>query len=348
MKVTPKQLHSLVTNIFTTMGMEQKDAASVASLLVDAEQRGMQSHGVQRVGQYLNNCAKGGAKLHPKMKILKETETTAVVDADYALGAVSSEYATDIAREKAKKYGIGYVVVKNCSHFGMGAHWTLKMAQDDMIGITGSTVSPSMAAPGGITPVVGNNPFGIAVNAGKYKAIAIDQATSVSAMGKAVALMKQGKPIPMGWFRDGNGEFTNDLTKVASMEPMAAHKGYGIAFGIEILSGMLAGGVLPQNMGSQIDPASSERANQFFIAIDIAHFHDVAGFKAAIDEYIDWIKQSKRRDGIEKVMYPGEIEHDITVCSERDGIELPTQFAEELIRISKDIGLNESIYAFLM
>lgn len=347
MKATSQQFTDLITQIFKKAGMTENDASSVASLLVDAEQRGLQSHGVLRVGQYLNNCAKGGAKIHPEMKILKETETTAVIDADYALGAVSSEYATDIAREKAKKYGIGYVVVKNCNHFGMGAHWTLKMAQDDMIGITGSTVFPGMPAPGGVSAVVGNNPFGIAVNSGKYKAIAIDQATSVSAMGKALALTKQGKPIPAGWFYDENGEYTSDMSKVRTLVPMAGHKGYGIAFGIEILAGMLAGGVLPQDMHSQGEPEKSECANQFFMAIDIAHFRDVAQFHASLDSYIDFVKQSKLKPGVEKVMYPGEIECDVTARSERDGLQVADPICMDLVKTAQRLGVEEAHYSFL-
>lgn len=345
--VTSRQLLDLCSKIFEKAGLEPEDALSVASLLVDAERRGMQSHGVNRVTQYVNNLSAGGAKPHPDIRILSETETTAVIDADCSLGAVSSELAVRIAREKARAHGIGYVTVKNCSHFGMGAHWTLKLAGDDMIGFTGSTTNPSMAAPGGINAVVGNNPFGIGLNGEKYKEIAIDQACSISAKGRAVMMAKQGMEIPMGWFLDENGEPTNDLSKVSTMVPMAAHKGYGIAFGIEVLSGFLSGGALPQNMNSQADPQSCELANQFFAAVNISFFRDPADFKKSLDEYIDWIKLSKLKAGVDSVKYPGEIEHDASVRAEKEGIRLPDPVARDLIGHAVKFGLEPSDYAFL-
>ncbi len=199
----------------------------------------------------------------------------------------------------------------------------------------------------GINAVVGNNPFGVGLNGEKNKETAIDQACSISAKGRAVMMAKQGMEIPMGWFLDENGEPTNDLSKFSAMVPMAAHKGYGIAFGIEVLSGFLSGGALPQNMNSQADPKSCELANQFFAAVNISFFRDPADFKKSLDEYIDRIKLSKLKAGVDSVKYPGEIEHDASVRAEKEGIRIPDPVARDRIGHAVKFGLEPTDYAFL-
>lgn len=345
--VKPDQLQAFCQTVMSRAGLSETAAKDVADLLISADLRGVRSHGVLRVKQYIGNCEAGGANKTPNIQVLSETETTAVMDADYALGGVSSGAAVRLAREKAAKHGIGMVSVKNCNHFGMAGHWSLKLAGDDMIGISASTVSPNMPAPGGILPVVGNNPFSIAVSGNKYKELCVDMASSVCAAGKAMDLMNQGKEIPMGWFFDEKGEPTNDMKNARMMAPFAGHKGYGIAIAVELFSGMLSGGALPQNMNGQGDRSKPELANQVFIAVNISAFRRPDEFRAALDSYIDFIKTSPLRQGVDGVKYPGEIEYNTKLNTQKTYITLNPKVAGELAEIADGFNIPKEEYAFL-
>ena len=345
--VNVDEMQKLVASIFKHAGLFEQGAEDVAEMLIMAEKRGVRSHGILRVPQYLVKITEGGANRNPSFKVETETDTIAVLDADNTLGGAACGQAVRIAREKARNHGIGFVTVKHSNHFGMAGHWSLKLAGDDMVGFTGSTVMRMMPAPGGKVPVIGNNPFSIAASGDKYKEICIDMASCVSAIGKVFDLINQGKPVPMDWMLDENGEYTNDINKFKMAAPLGGHKGYGLAFAVELFACMLSGGALPQEMNNQMDPKTSEMANQFFMAIDISKFRDVAEFKAGLDSYIDFVKASPVKEGVGQAKYPGEIEYGVKQKVLKEGIEVPENVIGDILKACAEAGVPAEEYAFL-
>ena len=206
------KLKEYTTKLFLAAGLAQTDAQAVSELLVHADLRNVRSHGVLRTVPYLEKIQKGGASKTSAYPVVKETTNSAVIDAQGGLGALAGEKAVAIAREKAKTALMSMVVVRNSNHFGMGAHWALKLAGNDMIGFACSTTDLTMGPPGCKEPFMGNNPFAVAFKAGeKYPEFCVDMATSGVALGKCKDLANRGKPIPSGWMLDKNG---NDTTKV--------------------------------------------------------------------------------------------------------------------------------------
>ncbi len=279
------KLKEYTTKLFLAAGLAQTDAQAVSELLVHADLRNVRSHGVLRTVPYLEKIQKGGASKTSAYPVVKETTNSAVIDAQGGLGALAGEKAVAIAREKAKTALMSMVVVRNSNHFGMGAHWALKLAGNDMIGFACSTTDLTMGPPGCKEPFMGNNPFAVAFKAGeKYPEFCVDMATSGVALGKCKDLAKRGKPIPSGWMLDKNG---NDTTKVEDcymMTPMAGHKGFGIALIVELFATLLSGGVLSPDINNQDLPDVPELSSQCFGCINISAFRDLAEFQETARE----------------------------------------------------------------
>ena len=292
------KLKEYTTKLFLAAGLAQTDAQAVSELLVHADLRNVRSHGVLRTVPYLEKIQKGGAAKTSAYPVVKETTNSAVIDAQGGLGALAGEKAVAIAREKAKTALMSMVVVRNSNHFGMGAHWALKLAGNDMIGFACSTTDLTMGPPGCKEPFMGNNPFAVAFKAGeKYPEFCVDMATSGVALGKCKDLAKRGKPIPSGWMLDKNG---NDTTKVEDcymMTPMAGHKGFGIALIVELFATLLSGGVLSPDINNQDLPDVPELSSQCFGCINISAFRDLAEFQETAENYIDRLHQIPMKEG---------------------------------------------------
>ena len=237
-KVTVLHLKEFTKKVFAMTGLTEADADSVAELLVHADARGVSSHGVLRMKPYIEKINGGGASLKSEYRIVSETANTAVIDAQGGRGTIAGEKAVAVAREKAKTNLISIVSVKNSNHFGMAGHWAMKLAGDDCIGFACSNTDPSMAPSGSNDSIYRKrtNPFSFAFAAGKkYPEVCVDMATSAAAFGKAKAYALAGKPIPEGWLLDKQGKPTTDLKQYGMLVPMAEHKGFGVAFIVELL-----------------------------------------------------------------------------------------------------------------
>lgn len=342
-RVDSHKLSNLCREIFKGEGLDESSASDVTDLLIAADLRGVRSHGVIRVKKYLDRIKSGGANKDADMKIVRETPVTAVLDAEDGLGGVASARAVRMAREKAENNGIGLVTVLNSNHFGMAGHWALALAGDNMLGFCGSNTSPGMPPPGAIRAGIGNNPFAFAYSGRKYPDICVDMASSIVAMGKVVDLVKRGQPVPFGWFLDKDGKDSNDLKEAAMVLPFAGHKGYGVAFIVETLSSLLAGGTLPHLMNDQMKGDLPERASQYCMAIRIDCFRPVDDFKSDVDTYIDFLKSLPVKEGIDTVYYPGEIEYNHKEEVLAQGIRLPETLTDELRAIAESYHLDPSL-----
>ena len=339
--VDAKALGDFIKQIFMAAGLGDEDAGAVAELLVHADLRNVRSHGVLRTVPYLEKIQGGGVLKDSAYPVIKETVNTAVIDAQGGLGALVGEKAVEICREKAKDHGISMVVVKNSNHFGMGAHWALKLAGNDMIGFACSNTDLTMGPPGAREPFMGNNPFAFAFKAGeKYPEFCVDMATSLVAMGKCRDLAKRGKEIPSGWMLDRDG---NDTTKVEDcymMTTMAGHKGFGIALVVELFATLLSGGVLSPDINNQDLADTPELSSQCFACFNISAFRDLAEFQRDAENYIDRLHTLPMKEGMGTAKYPGEIEYGCKQLNTKEGVVLPETLVDDLAKTAKELGLD--------
>lgn len=338
MKVSHEQLKDFIYNIFLSAGLEIEEAEIAADNLIFANLTGHDSHGVLRTKIYIERIKAGGVNLNPTIKIISETETTALIDANNALGAVASYRAAQVARKKAEKAGMSCVSVKNSNHFGATAYWTSLIAQQDMIGFACTNTEALMAPPGGKEVLLGTNPLSVCIPSGSYGAINYDIATSNVAQGKIFDARQKCVTIPEGWAVDKEGNPTTDPNKAVYLVPFGAHKGFGLAILVEIFSSVLAGSKFGRQVnGMYADPSKPNYVSHCFMAMKIEALRDLADFKNDMDRFIEHIHETKMAEG-QTIYYPGEIEKLKRQERENNGIELPGSLVLELEELAKSVG----------
>jgi len=346
--VAAGDLLALAVDIFERTGVPADEARIVANALVEADLRGMQSHGVLRVPIYVEKIRAGGFRAGHKGTVVRETNGTALLDAEDGLGQVVSLRAMDLAIGKARATGIGAVGVLNSNHFGEAAHYVIHAAQRDMIGIIATNGSPNMPALGGTTKMTGPLPFTAAVPTGSDSPFVIDAALGVTNRGKLIYLAERGERIPLGWGVDRDARPTDDPACVLDggwILPIGGHKGFGITMFLEILSGVLTGA----RVGSEIRDLYNAPRNQaqglghFCIAIDPSAFMPIDLFKARMDAMIRMVKASKLAPGVERMVIPGEPEVEAKRRRNVEGIPLTTGVLDQLNALARELGSSRAI-----
>ncbi|KYH30681.1 Ldh family oxidoreductase [Neomoorella mulderi] len=338
---TSDELSTFTIKVLEKVGVNAENASLVADTLIQAELRGVESHGVVRLPLYVKRILQGGTKANPCLKKVAEGPATAIIDGDSGMGQIASYHAIKLAMDKARRNGIGAVGVRNSSHFGTAAYYTMVALKEDMIGIA-LTNSPTVIAPtGGITPLLGNNPWSIAVPAGKYLPIVVDFAISVVARGKIRLAALKNEKIPYGWANDSAGNPTQDPLEAlkGAMMPIGGHKGYGMALAIDLLAGVLTGSSFGPWVKNQEDVSSPQNVGHFFVAIDIDKFMPVEDFKNRVDALIERIKSSRLATGCEKIYIPGELEYLCQKERSRKGIPVSQESQQKLSILGKEVGV---------
>lgn len=342
--VNHEVLYDFTLKCFLASGFDQNDADIIAKSLIEADLRGVNTHGVIRIPMYLNRVKKGLINPKAKSEIIAENDSMSIIDANNGMGQLSSSQAMELAISKATKSTIALVGVKNSNHFGTAAYYSLMAAEKNMIGISCSNTEPLMCAPGGAYPVVGNNPFSISIPAKNRPAIAVDMAMSAAAIGKIVLAKKKGESIPLGWATDQWGKETTDPNKAlegGSLLPFAGPKGYGLAIAVDVLAGILTGSGFGQRVNSPFnDFINQQYVGHMFIAINIDRIIPINLFLTQVDSYIDEIKAAPKAAGVKEVYLPGEIEYNTKSLRLKDGIPLPINLLEELEVFAKDLGFE--------
>ena len=335
------RLETFCIQVLERLKVPPEEAAITAKTMVTANLRGVDTHGVARLPAYANKLQGGG--LTPAVTLTTERETiaTAVLDGHDGLGQVISYRAMHLAIRKAKAAGVSYVAAKHSNHLGACAYYPMMALDHDMIGLVASNASPRLAPTGGIERLFGNNPWSIAVPAGRRPPVVLDMANSVVAAGKIRTLQREGKPIPEGWALSKYGEPTTDPGEALQgiLLAIGGYKGYGITLMVDLLTGVLTNssyGPRVKGIDQGVEPAGVAHS---FMAIDLAAFTDVAEFKARMDAYIDEIKASKKARGAEAIYLPGEPEHLRVQERLAAGIPLPVKLAEELRTVGNTLGV---------
>lgn len=313
-----------VTAIFLRTGLSGNDAHLVAESLVIADLRGVHSHGVLRVPEYVKKLTVDG--VDPKARPFVATERVAalVIDGSNAMGQIACAFAMDRAVEKASSNGIAMAAVRGSNHCGALFHSAMRALAKDQIGIVGTNALPTMAPWGGIDKILGINPIAFAIPAGDEPPIVFDAAFSASSHGKIRIYHQKGLDIPDGWAFDAAG---NPTTKTAEaltglLQPIGAFKGTGLAVIVGILSSMLSGAAYGLELGNMVDGPRPGHDGQFAIAIDIAAFIDPTEFKSRVDAAIRQIRTSRPATGHGRCYAPGELEHETETRYRETGIPL--------------------------
>jgi LDH2 family malate/lactate/ureidoglycolate dehydrogenase len=343
-----KKLQRYCARLFEGAGLLPEHAAIVAESLVQADLRGVDSHGVVRTDIYLKRIEAGLIRTDGRMEAEASGAVT-LLDGRNNPGAVVGSRALELALEGAKRNGCAVVGVKGSNHFGTCAYYLLQAVQHDVVMMVLSNASQTMPPTGGVRPFIGTNPFSVGIPAGERLPFILDMATSVVARGKIIVAAEKGEEIPLGWAVDKHGRPTTDAQEAleGSVLPMAGAKGYGISMFIDILSGVLTGagfGRYVNNMYENWD--EPQNVGHFFVAVDINAFMPVAAFKERMDRYIDEIKAEPKAPGVEEIYIPGELEHRRTLERMAAGIELPASVVRQLQEWGERFGCDLSEAAF--
>lgn len=330
--VNANVLRHFGARVFERLDLPQADADLVSASLVEADLRGVHSHGVLLLPGYINRLKAGGINPHPAVRVVRDTAATALLDGDNGMGQVVARRAMGIAIDKARHAGMGGVGVMHSHHYAAGAYWAQMALAEDMIGLAMTNAGAHVAPWGGTSPRLGTNPWTIAVPAGAEYPIVLDMATSVVAAGRLVWALKRGEPIPADWAVDGAGAPTCDPAQglAGRLLPTGAYKGYGLAVIVEALAGILTGASLSLELLAVRDPASPLNIGHFFQAIRVDVFMEIDRFRKRVDELVRALKQSELEPGSAEILLPGEREFRLERERRSSGIPLPVTLLKEL------------------
>ena len=313
-KIKLDRLRSFAVSALVSIGMSETDANTTADVLVTTDTFGVLTHGTKNLCGYIEKMKAGGLDAKAEPSIEREGSAWAIINGNKAVGRVSSCKAMKLAIQKAKDCGIAYVGVHNSCHFGAAGYYSNLAAAEGMIGLAVSNADPVIAIPNGRKKAIGSNPFSFAAPLGDGKSVFLDIALSNVAALKVIMAQEKGQKIPDTWLVDEEGVPTTDagkFPKEASLQPMAAHKGYGFAVLVEILAAVMTGaGILSEVASWNLDLASVNNAGHAFIAIDVSKMMPYDTFTKRMAQLSDELKNAPKAKNAEKIYIPGEMEWD--------------------------------------
>ena len=332
-------LKAFTEQVFASAGLPPADAAIEAEVLVWANLRGVDSHGVLRIPSYLSGIEHGGMNPTPDVRIVKETPAMALIDADWAFGPVVTTDAMRRAISKAREVGVGWVLIRNTTHQGAMGYYTTMAVEQGMVGLATVSNLPNMAPYGASVRGLHNTPISIGAPAGRHESLLLDMATSVAAHGKISLAIDKGIDIPEGWALDREGRVTTSPAAVVTLLPFGGYKGSDLAMMMEAMTSLMVGNpaIAPKLAG---DPAQARSQNSFVAAMDIAMFTDLQAYRANVDALIDALKGLPKAEGIDEILVPGEPEARVRQQRLREGIPLPDGTVRNLRAAAETLELT--------
>jgi LDH2 family malate/lactate/ureidoglycolate dehydrogenase len=337
------------------MGCSLQDATTAATVLISADLRGIDSHGVARLSGYIRLWEAGRINAKPNIRVVHETPSTAVVDGDAGLGLVVAPFAMQVAIDKAKNVGTGWVSVKNSNHFGIAGIHAMMALKEEMIGIAMTNASALVAPTFSNERMLGTNPIAVAIPANEQPAFVADFATTTAANGKLEILQRKNADMPLGWAQDQEGNPSTDaniLRKQGALLPLGSdrehgsHKGYALGSIVDIFSAVLSGASygpwappfpayvpMPENQPGQ-------GLGHFFGAMRVDAFRPAEEFKSHMDHWIERFRNATPIDGHEKVLIPGDPEREMEAIRIKEGIPLVESVEKDLKEIAEKFGLK--------
>ncbi len=347
---TYNSLYNFTVQIFEKIGCPPEQAANAAAVLLSADLRGVDSHGVARLSGYVRLWEAKRVNAAPAIKVIHETPSTAVVDGDSGLGLVVAPFAMKLAIEKARQVGTGWVSVQNSNHYGIAAAHAMMALKHDMIGISMTNASPLVAPTFSKSRMLGTNPICVAAPAGEQPAFVADLATTTAANGKLEILQRKNQDTPGGWVQDADGNATNDaniLKKGGALLPLGgdrehgSHKGYALGAIVDLFSALLSGA----NYAPWVPPFPAyvpmpqrqpgKGIGHFFGAMRVDAFRTVEEYKRDMDDWIGGFRNAVPVNDNEKVLIPGDPEREMEAERLKDGIPLLGVVVEDLKELGK-------------
>ncbi len=337
---TEEKLHSFLYRVFDRLGLPGDDAAWTAQTLVQAELRGVTSHGVIRMPHYVKRLEIDLANPTPNFRVLKDAGALALADGDNGMGQVASRRAMQEALARARIHNVGVVLLKESNHFGAAATYAAMAAEAGMVGLVTTNTLRVLPPAGGKEARIGNNPVSIALPSDPP--IVLDMALSVVARGYIIEAARAGRPIPEGWGLDEEGRPTTDPHQVLAsslLSPIAGYKGSGLSIAIDAVLGALAGGGHSHEIVGINEFHGKSRVTSIFAALNVEALLPLAEFKAAANAFTALIKATPKAAGVENIFMPGEIEHETETKRRREGFTMPPERLAELDEIAQRLDL---------
>ncbi|HMZ47115.1 MAG TPA: Ldh family oxidoreductase [Chitinophagaceae bacterium] len=349
-----KQLFHFTEQVFLKIGCSANDATIATKVLLNADIRGIDSHGVARLVGYVRLWQAKRINANPAISIIHQTPSTATVDGDKGLGLVVAPYAMQLAINKAKECGTGWVAVQNSNHFGIAGYHAMMALEHDMIGIAMTNASALVAPTFSIEKMLGTNPIAVAIPANKQPAFVADFATTTAANGKLEILQRKNLDTPLGWVQDKDGYPSTDahilkndgaLLPLGSDKEHGSHKGYALGSIVDIFSAVLSGAsygpwappfpayiAMPQNM-------PGKGLGHFFGAMRIDAFRSATDFKQHMDNWIERFRNAKPANGYEKVLIPGDPEREMQEERMNNGIPVIEAVVKDLHNLAQTLDI---------
>ncbi|MBW0161918.1 MAG: Ldh family oxidoreductase [Sediminibacterium sp. Gen4] len=351
---TYESLYAFTKAVFLKMGCSDVDATTATTVLVSADLRGIDSHGVARLSGYVRLWEVNRINATPNIQVVHETPSTAVVDGDAGLGLVVAPFAMQIAIEKAKQVGTGWVSVRNTNHFGIAGYHAMMALEHQMIGMAMTNASALVAPTFSIERMLGTNPIAVAIPAGEQPPFVADMATTTAANGKLEILQRKNAAAPLGWVQDKEGHASTDaniLKKEGALLPLGSdrehgsHKGYALGAIVDIFSAVLSGGSygpwappfpayvpMPENM-------PGKGLGHFFGAMRVDAFRPAEEFTTHMDNWITRFRNAKPAPGLDRVLIPGDPEREYEQERMEKGIPIVASVVDDLKALGEKLGI---------
>ena len=349
------KLENFCKAIFLSIGCPTEQASKASQVLLSADLRGVDSHGVARLSGYIRLFEKNRINPNPNFSIEHETLSTATVNADGALGLVAGPWAMNIAIQKALYAGTGWVAVKNSNHFGIAGYHAMMALEHNMIGIAMTNASPLVAPTHSVSRMLGTNPMAFAVPAGKEPAFVADFATTTAANGKLEILQRKGLEAPQGWIQDNVGNSSknpNELSSGGALLPLGSdrehgsHKGYCLGSVVDIFSAVLSGanyGPWVPPFVAFLDPPTNpvgDGIGHFFGAMRIDAFRKAEDFLHHMDNWISTFRSATPINESQPVLIPGDPEREAEAIRRVSGIPLNPKVEDDLKMLANKFSIE--------
>ena len=336
-----------VSAIFRKAGMHDDGARIVTQSLVEADLRGIHSHGVLRVPDYVKKLTEDGVDGRARPELVIDNGAALVVDCNNNLGQVGMAFAMQKAIERAAEINVAFAAVAGSNHSGTMEFYARMALDKGMIGVCGTNALPTMAPWGGRDKIIGINPLGIAMPGDENGDFVLDIAFGATAHGKIRIYAQKGEAIPDGWAFDADGQPTRDAIKALDglIQPIGGHKGVGLGMAIGMLSSLLSGAGYGTESGNMIDGAYAGMDGHFVMALNVEAFTDLSAFRKRVGMILKEVRDSGRSTGVDRLFTPGEIEAGFEHDYRKDGIPLNDETLDDIVAAAGEVRADVRAFA---
>jgi L-2-hydroxycarboxylate dehydrogenase (NAD+) len=337
-------LAAFVQRVLAAAGLPAKDAAQVAELMVEADLRGSDTHGVIRLPLYVRRLKAGGVNKQPSIRVIQDRPSAALVDGDNGMGHLVMRFAAQTAIEKARRTGVGWVGARMSNHAGPAALYAMMPLAHDMIGVYLAVGSNNHLPPWGAREnLLGTNPIAIAIPSLAEPPVVLDMAPTVAAFGKVRLKAHRGEEMPVGWMIDRQGKPLTDARRADEgfLLPIGDYKGYGLSLIIGLLAGALNGAAFGKDVVDFVkEPGKAANTGHAVVALAIEAFAQPEQFKRQVDVAVRTMRGAERLPDIERIWLPGEQSHRKRLDRARSGVPMPKPLRDSLDAVARDLGIE--------